>query len=374
MTQSKLKAGVIGCGRIADLKHFPALMKQKYRLELIGFCDTDEERAVKAAASFGDPGAKSYTDYRKLLEDKSIDMVYVLTPNVSHAEIAVDALEAGKHVMVEKPLAPTTADATKMLDASKRTGKKLTVAYQNRFRTDSQMLYKACRAGDLGEIYFAKAHGMRRRGVPTWGIFGDKSKQGGGPLIDLATHALDLALWTMDNYKPKLVVGTSFEKMRDQFEGNIFGPWNPRTFEVEDSAFGFVKMENGATIYVEAAWAINLLNAKEGKITLCGTQAGAEMLGDGASSPNSPVTSGHLVFNKAQYGELMEIQPTPVSPIVAAHLGEKAPKVGDVEQDVWLDAILNDTEPVVKAEQAFVVTQILEAIYTSSATGKAVDL
>jgi predicted dehydrogenase len=371
---SKLKAGVIGCGGIAALKHLPALTKQKHRLELTALCDIAEERAVKAAAEFGDPGAKAYTDYKKLLEDKSIDLVYVLTPNVSHCEIAVAALDAGKHVMVEKPLAPTAADAQMMLDAAKRSGKKLTVAYQNRFRTDSQMLYKACRAGDLGDIYFAKAHGVRRRGVPTWGVFPDKAKQGGGPLIDLATHALDLALWTMDNYKPKLVVGTSFEKMRDQFEGNIFGPWDPKTFEVEDSAFGFVKMENGATIYVEAAWALNLLNAKEGKITLCGTHAGAEMLGDGASSPNSPVTSGHLVFNKAQYGDLMEIQPTPVSPIVAAHLGEKAPKVGDVEQNVWLDAILNDTEPVVKPEQAFVVTQILEAIYTSSATGKAVEL
>jgi predicted dehydrogenase len=370
----KVKVGFIGCGAIARMKHFPALSKMTDRAEMVAFCDIDKPKAEAAAADYGSDGAKVYTEYKELLADKTIDAVYVLTPNVSHAEISVAALDSGKHVMCEKPLAPTTADATKMLEAAKRSGKKLTVAYQNRFRSDSQILYKACREGALGEIYFAKAHAIRRRGVPTWGVFPDKSKQGGGPLIDLATHALDLALWMMDNYKPKLVVGTSFEKMREQFEGNVFGPWNPKTFEVEDSAFGFVKMENGATIYVESAWALNMLHGKEGQVTLCGVNAGAEMVGEGAASPNSPVVSGHVVFNRAEYGDLVETHSTPVSPMVAAHLGEKGPKVGEPEQKAWLDAIQNDAELVVKPEQAFVVTQILEAIYASSATGKAIAL
>ncbi len=370
----KLKVGFIGCGGIAGMKHFPALVKQKHRVELIGFCDTVKERADKAQAQYGDAGSAAYTDYRQLLDDKFIDAVYVLTPNVSHAEITVAALEANKHVLCEKPMAPTAADAKLMLDAVKRTGKKLTIGYQNRFRADSQILHQACRAGDLGDIYFAKAHAVRRRGVPTWGVFPDKAKQGGGPLIDLATHALDLALWMMDNYEPAMVLGTTFEKMRDKCEGNWFGPWNPKTFEVEDSAFGLVKMKNGATIFIEAAWALNVARSREGQITLCGTERGAELVGDGAAAPNSSIHSGDVIFNEMKYDQQLELLPTPVSPMVKAHLGEHGPKVGDKEQDAWLDAILNDTEPVIKPEQAFVVTQILDAIYRSAAEGRAIQL
>ena len=370
----KLKIGIVGCGGIAEMKHFPALAKQKQRVQLVGFCDIVESRAEDAKGRFGDPGSTHCTDYRKLLDDPSIDVVYVLTPNVSHSEITVNALDAGKHVLCEKPMAPTTADAQAMLDAVKRTGKKLTIGYQNRFRTDSQILHQACRAGDLGDIYFAKAHAVRRRGVPTWGVFPDKSKQGGGPLIDLATHALDLALWMMDNYRPALVMGTTFEKMRDKFDGNWFGRWDPKTFEVEDSAFGFVKMQNGATIFIEAAWALNVTRSREGQITLCGTEAGAELVGDGAAAPNSSIHSGEVIFNQIKYNQQLELAPTPVSPMVKAHMGDHGPKVGDAELDAWLDALINDTEPYVKPEQAFVVTQILDAIYKSAAEGRAIQL
>ena len=111
-------------------------------------------------------------------------------------------LESGKHVMCEKPMAKTAAEAREMLAAARRTGKKLTIGYNNRFRSDSQHLKSVCEAGELGDIYYAKAHAIRRRAVPTWGVFLDGEKQGGGPLIDIGTHALDLTLWMMDNYKP----------------------------------------------------------------------------------------------------------------------------------------------------------------------------
>ena len=141
-------------------------------------------------------------------------MVHVLTPNRDHSYITVDALEAGKHVMCEKPMAINTAEAQKMIDAAKRTGKKLTIGYQNRFRPDSRYLKQVCEAGDLGEIYYARAQAIRRRAVPTWGVFLDEEKQGGGPLIDIGTHALDLTLWTMNNYEPEMVVGTNVPQAR----------------------------------------------------------------------------------------------------------------------------------------------------------------
>lgn len=373
----KLRVGIIGCGGIATLKHFPALSKQvkKERIELVAFCDIVEERATAACAQFGSKGAKSYKHHAELLKDKSIDVVYVLTPNNTHCELTVDSLEAGKNVLCEKPMAATSSDAKKMLDAAKRTGKKLTIGYQNRFRRDTKILYDACRAGQLGDIYYAKAFALRRKMVPTWGVFGDKTKQGGGPLIDIGTHALDIALWTMGNYKPKVVLGSVFKKLSDNCEGNLFGPWNPKTWEVEDSAFGFIKMEDGATISLETSWALNMQTQREGQVLLCGTKAGAEQVGDGASAPTSPVNgAGRVLFNSPANGELYDHVPWRPGGASPADFGGDVYRVGDAEADSWLGAVINDTEPLVKPEQAFVVTQILEAIYKSAESGKAVEL
>ena len=205
----KVRIGIIGCGGIANNKHMPALHRLP-DVELVAFCDIIVERAEKAAKEYGVEGAKVYEDYKELLKDETIDVVHVLTPNREHSFITVDALEAGKHVMCEKPMAINTEEAQKMLDAAKRTGKKLTIGYQNRYRPDSWYLKRACDNGDLGEIYYAKAHAIRRRAVPTWGVFLNEEEQGGGPLIDIGTHALDLTLWTMNNYEPKMVVGSVY--------------------------------------------------------------------------------------------------------------------------------------------------------------------
>jgi len=370
----KVKVGIIGCGGISKLKHFPALKKASDRVELVACCDIIEDRATQAAAQYGSNATKTYVDYRKMLEDKSIEVVYVLTPNNSHCALTVDSLDAGKHVLCEKPMAATTVDASKMMDAVKRSGKKLTIGYQNRFRRDVQIMYKAAQAGELGDIYYAEAQALRRKGVPTWGVFPDKSKQGGGPLIDLATHALDIALWAMGNYKPKMVLGSVFQKMKDNFEGNLFGPWDPKTYEVEDSAFGFLKMENGATINLNASWALNVRKNREGQVTLVGTKAGVELVGEGAGAPTAPVNgTGRAIFNTAKFGELIDMAPMEISGPGPADFGGDPWRVGDAECKAWLDAIVNDTEPVVKPEQAFVVTQILDAVYKSAEDGKAIE-
>ena len=357
---SKLKIGVIGCGGIANGKHLQALSRQSDRVELVAFCDIIVERAEQAAKTYGVEGAKVYADYHDLLEDKSIDVVHVCTPNRSHCEISVAALEAGKHVMCEKPMAKTVADARKMLDAAKKSGKKLTIGYQNRFRPDSQMMKRYVERGDLGEIYFSKAHAIRRRAVPTWGVFLNEYEQGGGPLIDIGTHALDLTLWMMNNYKPKAVLGTAYKKLGKQTAtGNAWGDWDPEKFTVEDSAFGMVTMENGATIMLESSWALNTLDVREAQTTLCGTLGGADMIGG-------------LRINKVDLGCQTTITPNLSAGGVAFYEGAGALKDSDLECKLWIDSILEDKAPVVLPEQAFAVTQILEAIYTSSKTGEAV--
>ena len=353
----KLRVGIVGCGGIANGKHLPA-MKKNGNFEIVAFCDLIEERARKAKEEYGTPDARVYTDYKELLKE-DVEAVYVLTPNSVHAPVSIAALEAGKHVMCEKPMAKTYAEAKAMVEAAKKSGKLLTIGYQNRYRSDSLYLKEACENGDLGEIYYAKAHAIRRRAVPTWGVFLDAQKQGGGPLIDIGTHALDLTLWMMDNYEPEMVVGSVFRKLADQTRtGNAWGDWDPNIFTVEDSAFGFIRMKNGATIQLESSWALNTLDVREAKTTLCGTKAGADM------------TDG-LRINKVEYGRQCVEKPDLNAGGVDFYDGsvENAP---DVEQRIFYNAVVNGEPLVVKPEQAMVVTQILEAIYESGKTGKAV--
>lgn len=353
----KLRVGVVGCGGIANQKHLPA-MKANGNFEIAAFCDLIEERAQKAKREYGTEDARVFTDYRELLKE-NLEAVYVLTPNSAHAPISIAAMEAGMHVMCEKPMAKTYAEAKEMVETARRTGKILTIGYQNRYRPDSRYLKRACENGDLGEIYYAKAHALRRRAVPTWGVFLDAEKQGGGPLIDIGTHALDLTLWMMDNYEPEMVVGSVYRKLADQTEtGNIFGDWDPEIFTVEDSAFGYIKMKNGATIVLESSWALNTLDVGEAKTVLCGTKAGADMVKG-------------LRINRVNYGKQCVEEPDLQAGGVAYYDGaSEAAK--DVEQRIFYNAVVNGEEPVVKPEQALVVTQILEAIYRSGETGKPV--
>ena len=355
----KLRVGVIGCGGIANSKHMPALEKIP-QVEIVAFCDVIEERAVKSAKRFGGPDAAVYTDYKDLLRDESIDVVHVCTPNRSHSFITVDALESGKHVMCEKPMAKTYAEAKQMLDAAERTGKKLTIGYQTRWREDCRYLKKVCTDGELGDIYYARAIALRRRAVPTWGVFLNAYEQGGGPLIDIGTHALDLTLWLMNNYKPKMVVGTKFRKLADQKQtANAWGDWDPNEFTVEDAAFGFVVMENGATISLESSWALNIAEPHEAMCLLAGDKAGADMF-DGLRL--NYVKNGRQVIEKPDFSVGG----------VAYFDGDASDDPSELEARAWINAVLHDTEPPTKASEALVVTRILEAIYTSAETGKPV--
>jgi len=356
----RLKVGMIGCGGIATAKHLPA-MQLSGCFEIAAFCDLIEERAVQARQLYGTKDAVVYTDYKKMLADKTLQAVYVLTPNKSHSFISIDAMQAGKHVMCEKPMAKTAKEAEAMVVAAKATGKVLTVGYQNRYRPDSQYLKSACENGDLGEVYYARAHAIRRRAVPTWGVFLNEEEQGGGPLIDIGTHALDLTLWMMNNYEPESVMGSVYKKLGQQTEtANAWGDWDRDQFTVEDSAFGFVKMKNGATIHLEAAWALNSLEVDEAKTSLCGTKAGADMK-DG------------LRINTVKYNKQVVEKPA-LDPAGVAFYDGEADDENMIEQKAFYEAVTMGKELVVKPEEALVVTKILEAIYQSAATGKAVYL
>ena len=358
MKQSKLHVGIIGVGGIAEGKHMLSLSKLG-NVEMVAFCDLLEERAQKGAEKFGVKGAKVYTDYQKMLDGSKLDVVHVCTPNDSHAPITIAALESGAHVMCEKPMAKTAEGARLMLAAARRTGKKLTIGYQNRFRVDATYLKQYVNDGGLGEIYFAKAHAIRRRAVPNWGVFLNADAQGGGPLIDIGTHALDLTLWMMDNYEPESVMGSVYRKLADrENSANAWGPWDPKEYTVEDSAFGYIKFTNGATVILESSWAINLRHSDESKCTLCGTLAGADM-------------QNGLFINGERYSKLF-VEEAQLSGKGVAFYEASSDSPADLEAKAWIDAVVNDTEPLVKPEQALVVSEILEAIYLSAKTNQPV--
>ncbi|HEY0188494.1 MAG TPA: Gfo/Idh/MocA family oxidoreductase [Cellulomonas sp.] len=363
---TRLRAGIIGLGFIGTAKHLPGLASQADEVEIVGFCDLELDRAEASRSAYGSADSYATQDWRQIVDDPSIDLVHVCTWNVSHCEITVAALAAGKHVMCEKPMAITGAEAREMVAAARASTGKLTIGYQYRLRPDTQLLRRAVDEGRLGEIYLAKAHAVRRRGVPTWGVFTDRSKQGGGPLIDLGTHALDLALWYIGHYEVEQVSGSVFHKLADKPEGNLGGPWDPATFEVEDSAFGFVKLTNGATIFLEAAWALNVAESREAAVTLAGTDGGAEITQhpDHALLLNG-VTAGTLTTTapEASAGYFGNGDGAPQPPFVA---------MGSAEAAQWIRAIREDTDPLVLPEQACVVTEVLEAVYESARTGTTV--
>ena len=355
----KLKVGIIGCGGIANGKHMPTIAKMD-DLEMVAFCDIIPERAQEAAKKFGTPDAKCYTDYRELLADPEINNVRVLTQNRLHCQITVDALKAGKHVLVEKPMCITPEEAKQMLDARDASGKVLAVGYQFKFSDAAQYVRSETMAGHFGDIYFGKCRSLRRRGVPTWGVFTQKKEQGAGPLFDIATHALDMMLYVMNNYEPHMVVGTTYDKMKDNPKcANPFGEWDVDNFDVETSAFAFITMKNGATIILECSWLLNTLEQTGPRFLLAGTEAGADTF-DGSLRINT-------VKNNRQTIEIPDFSAGGV-----AYFDGVTASQNDLEQRNFIDAIQGKAELVNSADRAAVVTNVLSAIQESARTGKPV--
>ena len=353
----KLRVGIIGCGGIANGKHMPTLAKMP-DVEMVAFFDIIPERAEAAAKKYGVEGSKCYTDYLELLKDDSIDNVHVLTQNRLHAPITIAALNAGKNVLCEKPMAMNSEEAAAMVEARDRSGKVLAIGYQHKFDADGMYVRDEAAKGVFGEVYHAKCRVLRRRGVPTWGQFLDIKESGAGPLFDLGTHALDTLLYMMENYEPHMAVGVTYDKLKNKLNNaNPFGNWDPETFTVEDSAFGLITMKNGASIILECSMLLNTLEATGVKYVMCGTEAGCDNL------------AGGLRINTVKNNRL-----TVETPDLSANTGvsfyEGSPtKNIDIEMRNFVDAINGKADLVNTPERAKIVTDILVAVQKSANTG-----
>ena len=355
---NKIRVGIIGCSNIANEKHLPVLSEME-DVEVAALCDIIPERACAAQARFA-PGADVYTDYHELLRDRSIDNVRVLTQNRLHAEIVIEALRAGKQVLCEKPLATNYSDAMRMVREAKKADRLLSVGYNHRFDPDAQYVKKEIESGALGRIYHAKARVIRRRGCPTHGKFLQREESGGGALIDVGTHAIDLVLWLMDNYRPAYVVGANYTAFRGQKGiSNNWGDVNWDECDVEDSSFAFLVMKDGASVIIESSWLLNSLEKTGVRYAICGDAGGADTL------------AGNLRINHIVHDTQVITTPDFSPDGVAFTKNGVTATPAMQEQRAFIDACRGIRPLVTTGEQAAVVAHVIEGIYQSAQTGKA---
>ena len=272
-----IKVGVIGTGGISGV-HLGGYSRNP-NVEIYALCDINEKNLAKRAEEY--KVSRTFTDYREMLALKELDAVSVCTWNSAHAECAIAALRAGKHVLCEKPMALNTAQAQEMEKAAKENGKLLMIGFVRRFGNDCAALKDFIDSGSFGEIYYAKAQYLRRKGCPG-GWFGDKSRSGGGPLIDLGVHVIDLCRYLMGGPQPVSVYGATFSKLGDRrhikdargYSSTVVS--KDDIFDVEDMATALIRFDNGAVLSVEASFSLNI-EKDVGNIELFGTKAGCKL-------------------------------------------------------------------------------------------------
>lgn len=252
----KFRIAFIGCGGISGT-HMAALRGME-DVEVVAGVDILPERLRAFEAKWG--VSKLYKDWKTMLKEVKPDAVSVCTPNGVHAAPTIDALEAGCHVICEKPMAMTPAECEKMIAAAKKAKKKLAVGFQYRYHPNSQFLKRARDNGEFGEIMFMKCQALRRRGIPNWGVFGQKKLQGGGPLIDIGVHCIEMAHYFMGAPKPVAASGNIWTYMGNK-PSKVVSPWagwDYKTYTVEDLAIGQIRFDNGAILQVEASFAAHI--------------------------------------------------------------------------------------------------------------------
>ncbi len=248
-TSNTLRAGVIGCGEIGQRGHIPGL--KAAGVDVIAVCDTNLPRAKETAEKNGI--ANAYGHYGELLADDDIDLVTIGLPNALHAPVTIAALQAGKHVLCEKPMSITSADAAAMIDASQRAGKLLSINQHMRFDGTSLAMRDAVAAGTFGHVYLTDVRMIRPNGVPGYGSwFTNKDLAGAGALFDIGVHMLDLAMFIKGFPEVKAVKGFLSSALGEQKLG--LGGWGidrgvKGRFDVDDTAMAFITLARSPLIY-----------------------------------------------------------------------------------------------------------------------------
>jgi predicted dehydrogenase len=352
MSQQRVRLGIVGAGQIGHIaceeigKHADAVV--------VAAADVHAQRLDELARRFGI--ARTYLDAEALFADAEVDGVYIATPNVHHAPLALSALRLGKHVILEKPFAMNAAEAESVVACAAAEKRVFTVGMNQRFRTDSQKIRELVRRGDLGNVYHSKAFWLRRAGIPKLGTwFGKKELSGGGSLLDIGVHLLDLALYVTDRFDPVSVSGQTYSEFGPRGLGE--GGWglsdrSENVFDVDDSATALIKFENGTTLTLDVSWALHQSEGNRMNVLLHGSEGGAGLY------------PAELYRHGSEKGEYRVTQNPPIATGLAH----------DNRFHNFINVLLGREELCVTPEQALCVQRVLDAIYESSRTGREVRL
>ena len=319
-------------------------------VELVAAADVSDKNFTKVKADFGIE--RCYADFRELLaKEDTLDAVSVCTPNGLHAANTIAALEAGRHVIVEKPMATNAAECKAMNAAAAKAGKVLVCGFQWRFDPRTQALRKQAEAGVFGEVKYARVQALRRRGIPNWGVFGRKDLQGGGPMIDIGVHVTEMAHYAMGMPKPVAASGMCSTYLGDQPMTALcqWPNWDHKTYTVEDLAIGFVRFANGAVMVIESSFAAHI-EKDVWNFQIMGTKAGATF--------DPPVVfTDHDGYQWNQ---------TP------AYVGKD--DIFAVKMKHFVDVCRGERANDSSGEHGLMVQQILDGIYKSAETGREVAI
>ncbi len=351
---SKVKIALIGAGNIANA-HLEAYQNVP-DAEIVAICDINPKRLEKTANRFNIE--RRYPDVESMLAaEPDLDAADVCVWNCNHAECSIKALNAGLNVLCEKPMAYSAKEAEEMLAAAERNGKLLMIGFVLRFSDDAKIAMDFINKGYLGDIYYSKAQYVRRHGNPG-GWFGDKSRSGGGPIIDLGVHVIDLTRYMMGNPKPVSVYAVASERLGARQHLKTGPGWVPEDAsetdicDVEDFASALIRYDNGAATFLETSYDIN--GEDIGKKQLFGTKGGMDL------------SNGVKIYTEVNdYLADIDIKTSNLKGGQDMFVAEMAH---------FVDCVKNGTPCRAKAEDGIAVMKILDAIYESARTGHEVIL
>lgn len=344
MSRDLLNIAVVGAGSIAA-SHLKTFTPEN-GARAVAIADVNEEAARARAQEFGIPHV--YRDYKEMLELPEIDAVVVCVPNFLHAPVSLAALEKGKHVLCEKPMAIDESDARAMVELAQEQQKILMVGQNYRYRPEVDKVRQLLEDGTLGRIYWVKVGWMRRKGIPGWGSwFTQKDKSGGGCLIDIGVHMLDVGWYLMGAPRPLTVVGSTFAAFGPEKRG--LGGWGTPNwdghFDVDDGATAVVRFEGGATLTLDVSWAAN--HPDRMWLHIMGDRGGVTMF------------DGPLTVYREVDGQVEQWQP---------EVEQKDPR--DEVTRHFVHCCRTGERPRSPGEHGLEVTRMLLGIYRSSETGR----
>jgi predicted dehydrogenase len=344
--QREVRVGIIGLnmGRLHIERY---LQHPAARLQAV--CDIDAPLARGIGGQFSVP--QVFFDFEEFLAKAEVDAVSIAVPNYLHKPMTLACLDRGLHVLCEKPMAMDTAEALEMRERVRQTGRKFMIHYNQRFRPEHQYFRKLVASGELGDVYFGNAGWRRMRGLPRFGgWFGQKKMSGGGPLIDLGVHMLDLARWLIGSPKAVTVSASTFSHI-----GSSMARQQGKEFDVEDLASALIRFDNGASLIMEVSWALNFEEREKTYLELSGTKGGL-------SNVTFDYKDTTTYIFREENGAMVKSVPLHYPPSF-----ENA-------QQHFINCILEDREPEPGADAGVETMRILDAIYESARVGREVEL